>query len=87
MAVYTEYVKKPVKVVAALFDDPAFPPSGVQLDEAEHRFYVITIHGQKTWVEPGDYIVLEPCQAGEVQRHYPVKKEIFEARHDYVRKL
>jgi hypothetical protein len=40
------------------------------------QYYVVTIHGQRTIVMDGDYIVKEPKGDG----YYPVKPEIFEKR-------
>ena len=40
------------------------------------RFYVVTIHRQKVYLEPGDYVVTEP----DGQHFYPVKPDIFTAR-------
>jgi hypothetical protein len=41
------------------------------------KHYVITIHGQKTYLEPGDWVVTE---SRDSERHYPVKPEDFDRR-------
>jgi hypothetical protein len=37
------------------------------------RYFVVTIHRQRAYLEPGDWVVTEP----DGKRHYPVKDEIF----------
>jgi len=39
-------------------------------------FYVVAIHGQKAYLEPGDWVVTEP----DGKHQYPVKPDIFAAR-------
>lgn len=59
-------------------------PPGVQMDDLSndpdqdirYQFYVVTAHGQHTFVVAGDWIVTEPNGQG----YYPVKPEIFETR-------
>ena len=62
-------------------------PEGVEMDDnsndpeasAKHgryAFYVVTCHGQKTYIQDGDVIVREPNGRG----YYPVKPEIFAQR-------
>lgn len=51
-------------------------PDGVYQDAPMHTPYVITAHGQRAYLEPGDFIVKEPDGSG----HYPVKPKIFAKR-------
>lgn len=39
-------------------------------------YYVVTIHGQKAYLEPGDWVVTEP----DGEHYYPVKPDIFAVR-------
>lgn len=48
--------------------------------DAEQRFYVVTAHGQQTFIESGDWIVAEPENRG----FYPVKPDIFAASYEAV---
>lgn len=38
------------------------------------RHYVVTIHGQRAYLDPGDWIIAE-CDG---EHHYPCKPEVFE---------
>lgn len=40
--------------------------------------YVVTIHGQKAWLEPGDWIITEP----DGIHHYPCKAFVFEQKYE-----
>ncbi|GAG12165.1 unnamed protein product, partial [marine sediment metagenome] len=42
--------------------------------------YVVTIHDQKVYLEPGDWIIAEP----DGVHFYPCKPDIFEATYDAV---
>jgi len=53
-------------------------PSGVFFDAKLNIMYVVTIHGQKTVVQYGDFIVQEP----DGTHHYPCKPEIWLAGHE-----
>jgi hypothetical protein len=50
-----------------------YPPAG-----ADPRPYVMTAHGQAAYLEPGDYVLVEPDGRG----HYPCKADIFEANYE-----
>jgi hypothetical protein len=76
--------KRPVVVEAAQWhgpraDGPTPTPAGVYHDP-NVGFYVVTIHGQVTPIEPGDWVIVESQQpvAGFVHA-YPCKDEIFRA--------
>lgn len=62
-------------------------PEGVEMEDnsndaartemfGRYAFYVITTHGQRAYLQPGDWVVREPNGNG----YYPVKPEIFEKR-------
>lgn len=40
--------------------------------------YVVTIHGQRAYLDPGDWVVTEPTNP---DRHYPVKPDVFKMRY------
>lgn len=44
------------------------------------RPYVVTIHCQRAYLEPGDYVVTEP----DGTHHYPCKPDIWEDRHERI---
>lgn len=46
----------------------------------EYGPYVMTIHGQRTFIAPGDWIITEP---GGIH-HYPCKPDIFAAMYEEV---
>ena len=73
-----KYRSKP-KVVEA---EQWFPNMGRQggVDYDGDMYYVVTIHGQKTLVEEGDWIITEP----DGVHHYPCKPDIFEASYEPV---
>lgn len=53
---------------------------GSQSFPQEPRWYVVTIHGQRAYLEPGDWVLPEPGGEG----HYPVKDEVFRAMYESV---
>jgi hypothetical protein len=75
----TTFRKKPVVIKAIQFigkitqDHP-----GVYWDDG--RAYVVTIHGQRCYIEPGDWIIPEP----DGVHFYPCKPDIFEATYERV---
>jgi hypothetical protein len=79
------YRKRPVVVDAEQFGGfYATPyPTGVKMEdnsndlnsEERYRFYVVTAHGQRAYIQDGDWIIAEPDGRG----HYPCKPDIFAA--------
>lgn len=68
------YRKRPVVVEAIQFTNRlADDPPGVYRREEDLTPYVVTIHGQRAYLSPGDWIVTEP----DGGHHYPVKPDIF----------
>lgn len=87
-----KFRKKPIVVEAEQYTGPEFvewnvsvpsdTPRGVQWYEdgrsnCKHPF-VVTIHGQKTWVKPGDWILPEP----DGVHFYPCKPDVFAATYE-----
>lgn len=64
--------KKPVVVEAEQYTHPAITPRGVRTEE-DGRAYVVTIHHQNVYLEPGDWILPEP----DGEHFYPVKDSVF----------
>lgn len=73
------YQKKPLRVQAVQYDGRIDPP-GVFRDE-DRAAYVVTIHGQRAYLVPGDYVITEP----DGVHHYPCKQDIFEKSYDLVK--
>lgn len=76
------YRKKPVVVEAEQYH--AYPesggwPKGVQVEEGAGPF-VVTTHGQRAYLESGDWVITEPDGRG----HYPCKPHIFAATYEAV---
>lgn len=75
------YRKKPIVIKAAQFDGQhANDPPGVWRREEDWSPYVVTIHGQRCYVSPGDWIIPEP----DGVHYYPVKPDIFAATYEPV---
>ncbi len=73
-----KYRKKPVIVEAEQFL-PDNCPDGVKPGlEGEYGPSVVTVHGQRTFVEYGDWIITEP----DGIHHYPCKPDIFAATYE-----
>lgn len=70
---------KPTEIEAQQFFHGATAPLGVRCRE-DGSCYVVTIHGQETNIEPGDWIIIEPGSDGT--RAYPCKPDIFEKRYE-----
>jgi hypothetical protein len=79
-----KYRKKPVVVEAEQFIDGMSLPhrdKGAIVcydDEGKTGWYVETIHGQRTDIESGDWIIMEP----DGIHAYPCKPSIFEATYE-----
>jgi hypothetical protein len=69
-----KFRKKPVVIEAEQFLDPKTPPRGVFVED-DGRAYVVTIHLQKCFLEPGDWVIQEP----DGEHFYPCKPDIFAA--------
>ena len=69
-----KYRKKPVVVVAYQWKHREIG-KGVHFDPAFlDRYFVVTIHGQRAYLEDKDWIIEEP----DGIHHYPCKPDIFE---------
>jgi hypothetical protein len=74
-----KFRRKPVVVEAALFDGlPSNDPPGVCRREEDMSPYVVTIHDQRCYVSPGDWIIREP----DGVHYYPCKPDVFEALYE-----
>lgn len=78
----TKYRKRPVVVEATqFFYDGPFPVPGVWYPTKDPDdggtyigdAYVVTIHGQRAYLENGDWVITEP----DGEHHYPCKPDIF----------
>lgn len=74
-----KFRSKPVEIEAEQFVHPATVPCGVHASE-NGEYWVVTIHGQKTSVALGDWIIQEP----DGEHYYPCKPDIFEKRYEVV---
>lgn len=69
-----KYRKKPVVVEAVQFDGvPTNDPPGVWRRDSDLSPYVVTIHAQRVYLSPGDWIIPEP----DGIHFYPVKPDVF----------
>ncbi len=78
-----KYRKKPVVVEAMQWlglrpDGPTPMPPGVYREPSGGRFYVTTMHLQRVYLEPGDWIIREP----DGEHYYPCKAEVFAASYE-----
>ena len=72
------FCKNPVVVEAEQylgFGRPLIP--GVSFDPVADAHYVVTIHQQKCYILPGDWIIQEP----DGVHYYPCKPDIFESNY------
>ena len=86
-----KFRKKPV-VIEAVQWQPSVKHPGVSLEPAHNqpsrsggvsfrmpeRYYVTTIHGQRAYLHPGDWLLPEP----DGVHFYPCKPEVFEATYE-----
>ena len=86
------YVKRPIAVEAVQFDDiPANDPPGVFRRPEDNTPYVVTIHDQKAFLSPGDWIIAEsdgvhyyPCKPEEFNKFYSQVEPAPETAAEYV---
>lgn len=73
-----KYIHKPTLIDAEQFHGfyRTPYPEGVQVEE--NRCYVTTAHGQRVYLEEGDWIAREPNNRG----YYPIKPDIFVKNYD-----
>lgn len=71
------FKNKPVTIEAVHFDGVNDPP-GVFRSSKGGAPFVVTIHGEKASVAPGDWIITEP----DGEHHYPCKPDIFDKRYE-----
>lgn len=74
-----KFRKKPVVIEANQFTGhPCDDPVGVWRRPEDDSPYVVTIHDQRVYLSPGDWIVPEP----DGVHYYPVKSDIFAATYE-----
>ena len=66
-------------IEANQFTHPATSPLGVMTEE-DGRAYVVTMHEQKVYLVPGDWVVREP----DGVHYYPIKDSVFKATFEQV---
>ena len=77
-----KFRSKTVEIEANQFFHGATSPIGVRTRE-DGSCYVVTIHGQETAIEPGDWIILEN-PPGDGTRAYPCKPDVFVKRYERI---
>lgn len=79
-----QYRKKPVVIEATQWRGPGHELPGVLKRVGQYGppdcYYVITIHGQETYIAQGDWIITE----SDGVHHYPCKPEVFRASYEAV---
>lgn len=76
-----KYRKKPIVIEPVQFNNnPAEDPDGVFRRPEDNAPYVVTIHDQRCYLSPGDWIIPEP----DGIHHYPCKPDIFEITYDLI---
>ena len=80
------YRSRIVEVEANQFTKSGCCPIGVRTRE-DGSHYVVTIHGQETEIEIGDWIILEEPRADSTwrkgERAYPCKPDVFERKYEW----
>lgn len=76
-----QFRKRPVIVEAVQFTgNPANDPPGVFRRPEDETPYIVTVHYQRAYLSPGDWIITEP----DGLHHYPCKPDIFAATYEPV---
>lgn len=78
-----KFRKKPIIVEAEQFFSNKFPLPHQNLGPIvcyDKRFYVITSHHQRAFLDDGDWVIMEPDNI----HAYPCKPDIFEAIYEKV---
>ena len=76
----TQYRKRPAIVEANQWSGRMSElPLGARSQE-DGSVYVVTIHGQVTWLAPFDWVIQEP----DGEHYYPCKPDIFDLTYEAV---
>lgn len=75
-----KFRKKPVIVEAFQWFPDMGLQGGVCIDHDANNYYVVMIHGQRTYIAAGDWIITEL----DGVHHYPCKPDIFAATYEEV---
>ena len=79
-----KFIKKSIIIEAVQFDGiPANDPTGVFRRPEDDSPYVVTVHDQRCYLTPGDWIIPEL----DGVHYYPCKPDIFEATYEEVTEL
>lgn len=74
-----KYRKKAVEITAVQwFPNSEYSHPGIYCDHEGDGPYVVTIHGERAHLAPGDWILPEP----DGKHFYPCKPDIFEATYE-----
>lgn len=76
--------RKPTEIEAVQFTGKDPIPPGVMHAKGRYGFpgayYVVTLHNQRVYLEPGDWIAPEP----DGVHYYPIKDAVFQATYEPV---
>ncbi len=75
-----KYRKRPIVVEAFQWLASHGVGQGVLWNSIKGHYYVVTIHGQETIVNSGDWIIMEL----DFVHHYPCKPDVFAATYEEV---
>lgn len=75
-----KYRRKPSVIEAVQFTESGADPVGVFRRPEDNTPYVVTIHDQRCYLSPGDWIAPEP----DGMHFYPIKPDIFAATYEFV---
>ena len=79
-----KFRKKPVEVKAQPWWPGDMSVPGVDLGWMhDSRPFVTTIHGGRAYLDPGDWVIMEP----DGKHFYPCKPDIFEATYEPVKEI
>lgn len=78
-----KYRKKPIVIEAEQFTGNGSDPAGVWRRAEDSSPYVVTIHDQRSYLSPGDWVLPEP----DGVHFYPCKPDIFEATYEPVKEI
>lgn len=76
-----KFRKKPIVIEATQYTHPGCECRGVEYEpetDFTSRPFVTTVHLQKCYIEPGDWIIPEP----DGVHYYPCKPDIFAATYE-----
>ncbi len=75
-----KFRSKPIEVEAFQWLGSGNPSHPAVYCGDDQLWYVVTIHGQRAYLAPGDWVITEP----DGKHHYPCKPDIFAARYQKI---